>query len=397
MTRLNPKKPAMAISNDRAIWVDCTVGAGTFGSKGGARLRRFRSHSVTSVRPVNGSSAHFLVPGEHESSTLRDRYIGELPTMQAYESVPCPHCGATWNRPDSQVCQACSGALTIPRARVGASSKLPLIALGGLILAAVVAGLLVIPLLAANQLSTNRQAVGAALSHQAAVDEAMKVFLTPYDSKTGHGGISETNLHLDQYRSALQLIRADNQRIQESDHQLEWMGNVAVTKKPEIEAARRQNRVLLDAFRQADGALSAATDQATVVQSLTDMYPLTANLVKASNNKDYAGAEAYVAQVDAKLVPTEALVLKPDMPNGAGSLIRTYRLLLNDTDRFIAAARNQDGAGAHSAYQDLVTDRKTAQQFNADFTAKWDAWNVKNLVPIVATYDADIARARATN
>src|SRR2546422_2615258 len=34
--------------------------------------------------------------------------------MQAYQSAPCPYCGATWNQPGAQVCANCRNALPAP-------------------------------------------------------------------------------------------------------------------------------------------------------------------------------------------------------------------------------------------------------------------------------------------
>src|SRR2546425_12636838 len=34
--------------------------------------------------------------------------------MQAYQSAPCPYCGATWNPPGAQVCANCRNALPAP-------------------------------------------------------------------------------------------------------------------------------------------------------------------------------------------------------------------------------------------------------------------------------------------
>src|SRR5213079_1527425 len=35
--------------------------------------------------------------------------------MQAYQSAPCPYCGATWNQPGAQACANCRNPLPPPQ------------------------------------------------------------------------------------------------------------------------------------------------------------------------------------------------------------------------------------------------------------------------------------------
>src|SRR5881227_337903 len=103
--------------------------------------------------------------------------------MQAYESVPCPYCGATWNPPDARFCQDCQRSLRAPTA-TKAPGKALLFAVGGFLMAIAVAGLVVVPAMASSELAEDQQALTAASGHQVTVDAAIKMFLMPRNPQT---------------------------------------------------------------------------------------------------------------------------------------------------------------------------------------------------------------------
>lgn len=119
--------------------------------------------------------------------------------MHAYDPIPCPHCGATWNGPDARFCQACHKPL-VDKPRSKASGKPILVALGAFLIVAAIAILVVMPILASNELAADRQALAATVSRRTTVDEAIGTFLTPLNKQTGHGGINETDLQLSTIR-----------------------------------------------------------------------------------------------------------------------------------------------------------------------------------------------------
>jgi hypothetical protein len=317
-----------------------------------------------------------------------------VPGMQAYESTPCPHCGATWNRPDAQFCQDCQRPLVLKQ-----SAKAPrrhlLFAIGGLMLAVGVAELGIAPVLASNALAADQQALTTTFSRQPVVDAAMAAFLTPLDQKTGHGGIAETDLHLAQYQSALDAVRGDKKRIQDADQQLGWMATFAVSKQSEVNLMRKENQAALEALRQADGALTTAVDQASVIQSISAIQPLFDQMLNAAQAKDYAAAEKIYPDIDRKLVVAESLVVYPDFPNGARSLVRFLRSFLDDTEKVIVAARTNDQIAGRAATVALQADAKEARQYNAGFFAQWDQWNVTSLKPVMAAYHDGLRQAKS--
>ena len=305
--------------------------------------------------------------------------------MQAYQPVACPHCGATWNRPDAAFCQDCQQPL-ISKPHSKGSGRAMLVAFGAFLVVAAIGALVVVPMLASNVLASDKQALAATLARQPNFDAAIAAFLTPVNKQTGHGGISEADLQLSKYQSVRDAVRADRKRVEDADHQLEWMAIFAFSQRSEIVQVRNRNRAALEAMRQADGALTTAVDQATLIHTLKGVKPGFDQMLTAAEAKDYAAAEKLYPDLDRKLLQAESLVVYPDFPNGARSLVRFTRGFLDDTEKIIVAARNHDAYAGHAAYVALEADQKTSQQYTADFFAKWDAWNATSLQPGMTAY-----------
>src|SRR5205085_2105991 len=124
--------------------------------------------------------------------------------MQAYQSAPCPYCGATWNPPGAQVCANCRNPLPPPQPgyappgyapgsttlRIFGQTFVVPVALPPIVvryqqeLAYAILGLVgllvllfgVTPALATSQVAGADQAVATAIIHQSKVDAGFASF-----------------------------------------------------------------------------------------------------------------------------------------------------------------------------------------------------------------------------
>ena len=315
--------------------------------------------------------------------------------MQAYESVPCPYCGATWNPPDARFCQDCQRSLRAPIAKK-APGKALLIAVGGFLVAIAVAGLVVVPAMASSELAKDQQALTDAAGHQVTVDAAIKTFLTPRNAQTKQGGIYESFRQLDTFKAALAAVRSDKQRIEDADHRLDWMGRVAVSKQAEIARIRGLNQTVLKALIQGEGALQAAVDQAGLIQALDKTSAIETQMLTAANAKDYAKVEQLYPDADRQVIAAESLARNPDMPEAARSFVALFRLTIDGTEKLMVAAQNHDPLAGQNARSMLEGVVKNSSTYGADFAVKWDDWNVRNLQPMLDAYDKGLREAHAT-
>lgn len=315
--------------------------------------------------------------------------------MQAYQTAPCPHCGATWNRPDAKFCQDCRGQLI-----EGVSSKRlakPLMfGVGVALLLGAIAELAIVPTLASNTISGSQRDLNTAFSHQVTVDATLKLFLTHYDAKTKTGGITSFGGLQGQFQSSLDTVRSDKRRIGLADESLLRLRPVALSQQAEIDRQHRINQLAFEALRQAEGGLVGAVDQAIVVASIEKTNGFFAQMTDASKAGDYKRMASIYPDGDRALIPAESTSLGPDMPVEIRQCVHSIRALLDDGEALAVAAINHDAAAGRAAYAATVADIKTNAKYDASFNSQWEDWNLRNIGPMLAAYGDNLSQARAS-
>jgi len=128
------------------------------------------------------------------------------------------------------------------------------------------------------ELRAGYQALSTASSHQATVDAAMALFLSPIDPNQSQdpGAIrTESERRLSLYRDALAEVTADSARLKAASDALGWLGPAALGKGGQLTAARQRARAALDGLAQAQQVLTAAVDQELVGRGTVSYTHLT--------------------------------------------------------------------------------------------------------------------------
>lgn len=173
------------------------------------------------------------------------------------------------------------------------------------------------------------------------------------------------------------------------------MSTVVLTRQAEISRARQRNQAVREALRQAEGATLAAVDQGTVIKSINDVMPLFNQQMNALQAKDYTTAAKIYPQMNLKLTIADELVTNPDMPSGAHEMLQYFRGVLAHIDEAIVAAQMHDPSGVRDALASLQADVAASKQYNDAFFRNWDAWNVRNLQPMMNAYHDALRQAKA--
>jgi hypothetical protein len=316
--------------------------------------------------------------------------------MQAYQSTPCPHCRATWNRPDAKFCHDCHGQLTV--AATGKSFVKPLMITVGLALFLLaIAELAVVPALVSSSISEDQRALDATFSHQASVDASLKLFLTHYDAKTKTGGVTSFTRLQSQFQSSLNTVRSDKQQIEQTDQSLLRLRFAALGKQAEIDRHHSANQVVLAALKQAEGGLVAAVDQSIVVASIDKTNGFFAQMSDASKAGDYTRMATLYPDADRALLPAESSSLGPDMPLAVRQSVHSIRALLGDDEALALAVINHDAVAGHAAYVATLADIKINANYGPSFISQWEDWNIRNVGPMLSAYDQGIGQARSAS
>ena len=247
------------------------------------------------------------------------------------------------------------------------------------------------------ELGAGDQALSTASSHQATVDAAMALFLSPIDPNQSQdpGAIrTESERRLSLYRDALAEVKADGARLKTAADALGWLGPVALGKSSQLTSARQRAQATLDGLGQAEQVLTAAVDQELVGRGVFEATLKENDMLNAMRMGQYSQADRSGAQADKALRDAESRVLKPDEPDNMRSLVGSVRSMIDATHKLVIDRLRNDA-------QDRVLREDELKRAIAEFTrfssARQQAlnlrWNETTYRPKVSAYDTALSAA----
>jgi hypothetical protein len=323
--------------------------------------------------------------------------------MQAYQSPPCPYCGATWNQPGAQACANCSNPMpsqpgyappgyqpqpgssgqnpgyrtyapgatakargttlqlfgktvtlpvVLPPTVVRSASAIVSIATG--LVVAVVLSAAILPAVAPGQISSADQALATAAGHQSKVDGGFAALFAP-DPGTNDLNVIQAQAVKDaqSVNDALAIVRADEAAIDGANLRLMVLQWVA----PRSGAAIARERVRLASARnglsQADTALTAGANQAKVLLPLYEAMIDFAKMFTAMAKRDLARAAAPYPVAHKKVALALSLDHEAGVPASVAKVATAFNDVLDNFERLVQAVQSKDAA-ATKKYSDAV-------------------------------------------
>jgi hypothetical protein len=265
---------------------------------------------------------------------------------------------------------------------------------GGILMLVAAIGLL--PGLAQAELDTRDRALKAAGSHQATVDAAMALFLSPSDpnqSQAPEAIRAESDRRLSLYRDAVAEVRSDSAQLKQAAEVLGFLEPVARGKAGEVQRARQQAQATLLGLGQAEAVLTAAVDQELVGRGIFETTLKENDMLDAMRAQQYVEADRLHAQADKDLRAAESQVLKPDEPPDLRDLVGSVRSMIDATDRLVVDRLRQDAEDQRLRENELKQAIRDFIRFSSEQQlAANRGWNEMTYSPKVAGYDTALSR-----
>lgn len=233
----------------------------------------------------------------------------------------------------------------------------------------------VTPALAGSQIDHAQQAIKATASHQAKVDTAFARFFSP------QGGSSDPNVEkaaLQQdaktFNDALASLQSDEATLRSSDQSLSLLQPVSPLKSRAIASERHRLAVALSGLGQAERALTAAVNEASVALPYIDALIDYAKMGAALGKHDLVGAGAPYPDAQQRLELAMSLDHAAGLSPAISKQVSSFNDALNGTEALIQALQAKDAAAIKKANDSVQAAVKAmgspAETVPADYESK---------------------------
>jgi hypothetical protein len=244
----------------------------------------------------------------------------------------------------------------------------------------------IMPAVASSQISSANQALTATASHQGKVDA---VFTQILGSSTG---TSDPNALKTQYEKltksfsdGLTLVQADEAGLKSADQRLSIIQVVAPSKGAAIMAERHRLGAALDGLKPADTALTAAVNEAKVIQPFIDALIDYTKIGQALAKRDLVGAGAPYPDAQQKIEQALSLANAPGLPPQIAKQVSSFNDVLTNTESLVQAIQAKNAADIKK-YTDAMNAALKAMSSPAE-TLPAD-YETKTFAPLQKAYDA---------
>jgi hypothetical protein len=220
----------------------------------------------------------------------------------------------------------------------------------------------VLPAIASGQVTSAEAAITTATGQQSTVDAGFAAVFAP-DSSSSDLVASKAyaSKQLEAVNNALGMVRADEQALSSSDQTLSMLEIVALPSHQSIAAERQRITTALNGLRQADTALTAASNQGKVSLPFFDAMIDFAKMYAALGKRDLVGAAAPYPDADQKLQEAINADQLPGVPAGTAKQLSAFKSLLDNSENLIQAIQNKDAAGVKKYSDAVQSGLKTIQ------------------------------------
>jgi len=274
--------------------------------------------------------------------------------------------------------------LALPPAVVQYQKQIVYGAIGVVALLIVLFG--ITPAVASGQISSGNQALTTAASHQARVDAVFVQFLgAPSNTSDPNAMKAQFDKLATSFNDGLALVQSDEAALNSSNQRLTYLQWVTPSKGAAITAERQRLDAALAGLKQADTALTAAVNEAKVIQPYIDALIDYTKMGTALAKHDLVGAGALYPDAQSKTQTAISLAGAPGLPPQIAKQLNSFNDLLTNTESLIQAIQAKNAADI----------KKYTDQANAALKAMSSAaetlppdYETKTFGPMQKAYDA---------
>jgi hypothetical protein len=231
------------------------------------------------------------------------------------------------------------------------------------------------PVLATSQIATGNQALTTAAGHQSRVDAVFAQFIgTQNNTSDPNTWKAQFDKLATSFSDGLALVQSDEAALNSSDLRLTVLQWVAPSKRAAVTNERRRVESALAGLKQADTALTAAVNEAKVIQPYVDALIDYSKMAAALAKRDAVGASALYPDAQAKMQTAISQAGASGLPPQMVKQLNSFNDLLTATEGLIQAVQAKNAADTKK-YSDLANaDAKAmaspAETLPADYQSK---------------------------
>jgi len=260
-----------------------------------------------------------------------------------------------------------------------------LVAAGGLVVLLVLL-LGVMPAVATAQITAANQSLTTAASHQAKVDAVFAQLISSSNSSSDPAALKAQFAKLaTSFNDGLTLVQADEAALKSVDQQLSIIKWGAPSKSSQIASERQRIAAALAGLSQADKGMTAAVNEAKVIQPYLDALIDYAKMSAALAKHDLVGAGAPYPDAQQKVELALSLSTAPGLPSQIAKQVSSFNDVLANTESLVQAIQAKDPAGIKK-YTDATNAALKAMSSPAE-TLPAD-YETKTFGPMQKAYDA---------
>jgi hypothetical protein len=244
----------------------------------------------------------------------------------------------------------------------------------------------IMSVVASSQISSAKQSLTAAASHQGKLDAAFAQLIS---SSSGSSDPNALKTQFDKlaksFNDGQTLVQSDEAALNGVDQRLSFIQWVAPSKGSDISSERHRLAGALAGLKQADKAMTSAVNEAKVIQPYIDALIDYTKIGAALAKHDLVGAGAPYPDAQQKIELAMSLSGAPGLPSQIAKQVTSFNDVLTNTESLVQAIQAKDPAGIKK-YTDAMNAALKAMSSPAE-TLPSD-YESKTFGPMQKAYDA---------
>jgi hypothetical protein len=274
--------------------------------------------------------------------------------------------------------------IALPPAVVPYQNAIVKVAVGLVALLVLLFGIM--PVVASSQISSANQSLAAAASHQGKVDAVFTQFLSSNTSSSDPTALKgQFDKLAKSFNDGLTTVQSDESALRSVDLRLSVIQWLAPGKRTDIAANRLRLNSALAGLKQADTAMTAAVNEAKVIQPYIDALIDYTKIGAALAKHDLIGAGAPYPDAQQKIELAMSYSHAPGLPPQIAKQVSSFNDVLMNTESLVQAIQAKDTAGIKK-YTDAMNAALKAMS-SPDETLPAD-YETKTFAPMQKAYDA---------
>src|ERR1700694_3378141 len=253
----------------------------------------------------------------------------------------------------------------------------------------------VMPAVATSQISGANQSLTTAASHQAKVDVVFVQLIGSSNSSCDPSALKpQSEKRAVSFNDGLTVVQADEAALKGVDQRLSLIKWGAPTKSAQITSERQRLSAALAGLQQADKAMTAAVNEAKVIQPYLDALIDYAKMSAALSKHDLVGAGAPYPDAQQQIELAMSLSGAPGLAPQFAKQVKSFNDVLTNTESLIQAIQAKDPAGIKK-YTDATNVALKAMS-SPEETLPAD-YETKTFGPMQKAYDAAMKAIRTAS